>query len=96
MNSKDNKGLTLVMLIITILVMVILAGIAISMATGNDGVVKKAENVSNSNKLEEDKEKLEMTIIKILEKKTVITKDDLSSLSESGHGWSIIEKRRKY
>lgn len=40
---KKNKGITLVALIITIIVMLILAGVTITMIIGEDGVVEKAE-----------------------------------------------------
>ena len=43
---KSKKGITLVALIITIIVMVILAGVAISMVAGNDGVVSQSENAT--------------------------------------------------
>ena len=47
---KNEKGITMIALIITIIVMVILAGAAIMTVVGDDAVVKKAkEGVSESN-----------------------------------------------
>ena len=40
---KKQKGITLVALIITIIVMLILAGVAISMVVGDNGVVEKTQ-----------------------------------------------------
>ena len=40
---KNKKGITLVALIITIIVMIILAGVAISLVTGDSGVLNQAE-----------------------------------------------------
>lgn len=41
---KNQKGITLVALIITVIIMLILAGVTIWMATSQDGLVKKVEN----------------------------------------------------
>ena len=39
---ERNKGITLVSLVITIIVMLILAGVSLSMVTGDSRVLKKA------------------------------------------------------
>ena len=39
---KRNKGITLIALVITIIVLLILAGVAISMLSGDNGILKKA------------------------------------------------------
>ena len=39
---KKNKGITLIALVITIIVLLILAGVAISMLSGENGILKKA------------------------------------------------------
>ena len=40
---KNNKGITLIALIVTIIVLIILAGIAIAMLSGDNGVLKNAD-----------------------------------------------------
>ena len=40
---KSNKGITLIALIITIIVLIILAGISIAVLTGEDGLITKAK-----------------------------------------------------
>ena len=42
---KEQKGITLVALIITIIVMLILAGVSISLVVGDNGVLKQAQDV---------------------------------------------------
>lgn len=42
---KEQKGITLVALIITIIVMLILAGVSISLVIGEEGVLSKAQSV---------------------------------------------------
>ena len=41
---KSQKGITLVALVITIIVLIILATVAISFAFGNNGLVNRAED----------------------------------------------------
>ena len=41
---KDNKGITLIALVITIIVLLILAGVSIAMLTGDNGLLTKANN----------------------------------------------------
>lgn len=46
---KKQNGITLVALIITIIVMLILAGVSISLVLGNNGVITQAQNAEQSN-----------------------------------------------
>ena len=39
---KNNKGITLIALVITIIVLLILAGVSIAMLTGNNGILTQA------------------------------------------------------
>ena len=41
-NYKENKGITLIALVITIIVLLILSGVAISMISGDNGILKQA------------------------------------------------------
>lgn len=43
-NQKNNTGITLIALIVTIIVLLILAGVSISLITGSNGILAKAEN----------------------------------------------------
>ena len=42
MKRKENKGITLIALVITVIVLLILAGVSISMLTGNNSIITKA------------------------------------------------------
>ena len=44
--AKANKGITLMALIVTIIVLLILAGISISMLAGNNGILNKAKEAT--------------------------------------------------
>ena len=46
MKTKEMKGITLVALVITIVVLLILAGVSINTVLGDDGIIKKAPSES--------------------------------------------------
>ena len=54
---KKNKGITLIALVITIIVLLILAGVAIAMLSGENGILKKAAEAKIKTKeVQEDEE----------------------------------------
>ena len=42
-NLKDTKGITLVALVVTIIILIILAGVSINLVIGNSGIIKNAQ-----------------------------------------------------
>ena len=59
---KKNKGITLIALVVTIVVLLILAATSIAMLTGDDGIITNAQNSKISTELSEYKEQLELYI----------------------------------
>ena len=49
---RNNKGITLVALVVTIVVLLILAGVSINLVLEDNGIVKRAQDAKN--KTEED------------------------------------------
>ena len=45
---KKENGITLVALVVTIIVLLILAGVAISLTIGNNGLFTRAQNAANT------------------------------------------------
>lgn len=45
---KEQKGITLVALVITIIILLILAGISIATLTGENGLFKRAKDAKNN------------------------------------------------
>ena len=43
---KNNKGITLIALVITIIVLLILAGVSIAMLTGENGILNQASKAA--------------------------------------------------
>jgi len=57
---KRNKGITLIALVITIVVLIILAGVAISLSIGENGIFNKAKYASEMYSNEQENEKIEI------------------------------------
>ena len=63
LNNK-NTGITLIALVVTIIVLLILAGISISLLTGQDGIIHKASEAKKENEISTLKEIVNLEIIK--------------------------------
>ena len=60
--NKRNKGITTIGLVVTIIVMLILAGVTISLMQGNSGIITKADESKSQTERKEVIEKAKMTI----------------------------------
>ena len=47
--QNSNQGITLIALVITIIILLILAGVTIAILTGEDGILKKADSAKEEN-----------------------------------------------
>ena len=45
--KKKNSGITLIALVITIIVLIILAGVSINLVLGNNGIITRARDARN-------------------------------------------------
>ena len=54
--KKLNKGITLIALVITIIVLLILAGVSIAMLTGQNGILTQAQKAGEQTEIGEEKE----------------------------------------
>ena len=63
MKTKEIKGITLITLAITIVVLIILAGVSINAVISDDGIIKKTQNSANLTKEAEVKEAINRTIL---------------------------------
>ena len=57
---RNRKGITLIALVITIIVLLILAGVSIAMLTGTNGILTQAQKAKLSTELSSYKEQLEL------------------------------------
>ncbi len=60
--GREEKGITLVVLVITIIILLILAGMSIKILSGENGIISKALIAKEKNKIESTKEKLSIYI----------------------------------
>ena len=61
--KKNVNGITLMALVVTIIILLILAGISIGMLSGDNGILKQAGNAKKQTNIAEEKEILEQSTI---------------------------------
>ena len=61
--KKSNKGITLIALVITIIVLLILAGVTIATLIGDNGILTKANEAKEKNEIAEVKERAQLDIV---------------------------------
>ncbi|MEE0768999.1 MAG: hypothetical protein UIT70_03910 [Clostridia bacterium] len=58
--SKGESGITLIALVVTIVVLLILAGITISLVFSENGVIKKVQEANENTEISQVREQLEL------------------------------------
>ena len=74
-----NNGITLIALVITIIVLLILAGVSIAMLTGENGLLTKATDAELRTNIEDEKEIIKLEILGNLDNQGKV---DLNKLKE--------------
>ena len=64
--KKEQKGITLMALVITIIVLLILAGITIGMLTGDNGIINNAGNAKEQTEIASEKEIIDQATIEAM------------------------------
>lgn len=75
-----NKGITLIALVITIIVLLILAGVTIATLSGDNGILTQAQKAKNETEKATEKEKIELAVVASQSKSKnnrIISFDDL-------------------
>ena len=103
MKTKEMKGITLVALVITIVVLLILAGVSINTVLGDDGIIKKAKEAAEATKrasAEEEMNRLVLeyqiasndeTLKSFLQEK--VTEGRIDGVTDNGDGTITITKK---
>ena len=103
MKTKEMKGITLVALVITIVVLLILAGVSINTVLGDDGIIKKAKEAAEATKrasAEEEMNRLVLeyqlasndeTLESFLQEK--VTEGRIDGVTDNGDGTITITKK---
>ena len=106
---KQEKGITLIALVVTIVVLLILAGVSISLVLNNNGVISKAKDAKYSTEKGQAQDEVNLAInyLQIEDATSTLTREDKrkiledelrkisadSSVSISGSGYKITHKK---
>ena len=107
---KRNKGITLIALVVTIIVLLILAGISISMLTGQNGILTNASKAKNETGEAQIEEKVKLSVGDALTRGTgtledenlksalnsYIGKDNYSIKGDKASGWVVTINGKSY
>lgn len=81
---KEQKGITLIALVITIVILLILAAVTISMLTSKDGLLSKAQESRETYVFEEENERVKLALLDLQTEKILqgedITVEDLKTI----------------
>ena len=77
MKRTKQNGITLIALVITIIVLLILAGISIGAITGDNGIIDQAQNAKNDTEYSQWEEQIDVAIIDAESKHRNPTMDDV-------------------
>lgn len=92
---KNNNGITVVALVITIIIMLILAGVTVKIATGG-GIIDKTKNASDKFEIEQEKEKVKSGYLSYKTAKMVddnaqlFVEDAQPPIGNATSGWTVI------
>ena len=76
---KENEGITLISLVITIIVLLILAGITIATLTGDNGILTKTNEAKEQTEIGKEKEIVKLATTAVITTNNAIDKDSLQS-----------------
>ena len=103
MKTKEMKGITLVALVVTIVVLLILAGVSINTVLGDDGIIKKAKEAAEATKRASAEEEMNRLVLEYqlakndetLESflKEKVTEGRIDGVTDNGDGTITITKK---
>ena len=77
MNKTNEKGITLVALVVSIIVLLILASVTLAMITGENGIIAKAREAKEKTEIAAWEEKIDLAIIEAEQEKRNPTLEDV-------------------
>ena len=64
-NTYNSRGITLIALVVTIIVLIILAGVSINLVLGENGIITRAKQAKQQHEMAQVKEEIETAILEI-------------------------------
>lgn len=91
---KGKKGITLIALVITIIVLLILAGVTIATLTGNYGLLTKAGDAKLQSEIAEEKEQIQLgyqkyEMSKYTDQTPTFTVEGATEVKSKANGWQV-------
>lgn len=90
---KNNKGITLIALVVTIIVLLILAGVSIAMLTGDNGILAQSRKAKTDTANAEAVERINMELnamrAKILAGTAIADGDKSTMMTNLGDGYEV-------
>lgn len=77
---KNSYGITLIALVVTIVVLLILAGVSIQMLAGEDGIIKQAIDAKNKTDESSAREEVELAYVDALSKQYINVDDTIPNI----------------
>lgn len=84
--KEKSKGITLIALVITIIVLLILAGISIATLTGENGLLTKAKTAEEQTKFTNAEEKVKLAVMASFDKNGILNENSLKNNINSIEG----------
>ena len=95
MNTKEKSGVTLLTLTVTIVLLLILAGVSTSLIIGNNGLLEKAKSTQEIQTVARIKEELELEKVDIqVENKPVNLENYLTQISNENKNFDLSSKEK--
>ncbi len=91
MIKEESKGITLIALVITVIVLLILAGVSIAMLTGTTGILTQAQNAKKATEETAEQEIIQLEVLNsTISNKNDIGEELLDRNIENGSKWAVI------
>lgn len=86
---KNNKGITLIALVVTIIVLLILAGVSIAMLTGQNGILNRSQEASIKNSVADAKDQIALKVAECITNWNAVKYGETSSTTLTGYDEDI-------
>ena len=96
MRLKNSRGITLIALVVTIIILLILAGISITMLTGQNGILNRAQEAKNKTEQAQEDEKEKITAMEAMVQSAGTAVTNPSSYGENPNAQATSDGTGKY
>ena len=106
LDKNKDKGITLIALVVSIIVLLVLAGVSISMLTGQNGILTRAAESKVKTEMAGEKEKIQIAIVSLKMREKLTSRNiniemqnekiNIKSLKEKGNEWILETSHSKY